>query len=217
MEWIILNKINQDWVSILLFSNLILLSLTKSRYNRKFLSFFKSIDPSVYFNNYGNNFFLNTLFGIYVFSFSMVNVSLFLIFILKSYDLLNGSKFQFLILFSFLQIIGFLSYIFGKTLGSFFGYNREILIYNFNKLRLIFRISILIFVILIVHHFYFLNNYIFLKISFFFAIVAYYFNSSVIIFNFLRTINQGKIYFILYLCTLKITPWVYVYWLIKNI
>ncbi len=216
MEWITLNKINQDWISILLFLNFILLSLTKWKYDRRFVSFFKSIDPSVYFNNYGNNLFFNRSFGLYILTFSLVNVSLFVILTLKSYSILNVNKFQFLILLAFLLIITFLGQIVGGFLGSLFGCKKEILIYNFNKLRLIFRISILIFFILILHKFYFFNNLIFLKITFFVTIAAYYTNSLSVIFNFLRTVNRGKVYFILYLCTLKITPWVYIYWLIKK-
>ena len=89
MDWIFLNKVHQDWISILIASNLILLSLTKWRYDRKFISFFKSVDPSVYFNNYGNNFFFNRFFGANILIFSVVNVSLFLIFILNSLDLIE--------------------------------------------------------------------------------------------------------------------------------
>ena len=217
MDWIILNKLNHEWISILIFSNLILLSFTKWRYDRKFTSFFKSVDPSVYFNNYGNNFFFNRSFGVSILTFSLVNVSLFLIFILDYLNLIKMISFEFLILFSFLLSIGFLSYFTCSFMGSVLGVRRQTLTYSFNNLRFLFRISIFIFLILTIHHFYFFNTFLFLNITFFCVLIFYYLYSIVIIYNFLRDLNKGKFYFILYLCTLKITPWVFIYWFIKNI
>jgi len=216
MDWEILNKLRQDWISILIFSNLFLLSYTKWRYDRKFTSFFKSIDPSVYFNNYGNNFFFNRFFGVSILVFSLLNVSLFLIFILNSLSLIKINIFQFLILFTFLLSIGLLSYLICSFLGYILRVKRETLTYSFNNLRFLFRISIFIFLILTIHNFYFFNTFLFLKTSFFCVMISYYMYSIVIIYNFLEKVNQGKFYFILYLCTLKITPWVFIYWFIKN-
>lgn len=217
MDWIILNKLQHDWISILIFSNLILLSFTKWRYDRKFTSFFKSIDPSVYFNNYGNNFFFNRFFGVSIFIFSVVNVSLFLIFILDYLNLIEKIFFEFLILFSFLISIGFVSYFTCSLLGGLLGVRRQTLAYSFNNLRLIFRTSLFIFIILIIHHFYFFNTFLFLNTTFICALMSYYSYSIVIIYNFLEDLNKGKFYFILYLCTLKFTPWVFIYWFIKYI
>ena len=217
MDWIILNKFRIDWVSILIFLNLILLSYTKWKYNRKFTSFFKSIDPSVYFNNYGNNFFFSRLFGINILVFSLVNISLILIFILNSFGLIKMVFFEFSILFLFLIFIGFLSYILCSFLGAILGVKRETLAYVFNNLRFLFRISIFVYVILIVHHFYFIDTFQFLKISFFCVLILYYLFSIIIIYRFLEKLNRGKFYLILYLCTLKVTPWVFIYWFIKYI
>ena len=217
MDWIILNKFHQDWISILIFSNLLLLSFTKWRYDRKFVSFFKSIDPSVYFNNYGNNFFFSKLFGISILFFSIANISLFLIFVLNSFSLTKMILFEFLILFSFLLSIGLISYFSSTFLGSLLGVKKEILAYNFNGLRFLFRISVLIFIIEFIHYFYFFDSFLFLKIIFFCFLIFYYLYSFVIIYNFLRNLNRGKFYFILYLCTLKFTPWVFIYWFITYI
>ena len=217
MDWIFLNKVHQDWISILMVSNLILLSLTKWRYDRKFISFFKSVDPSVYFNNYGNNFFFNRLFGANILIFSVVNVSLFLIFILNSLDLIEIDFISFLILFSFLLSIGFLSYLLNSILGQILGVKRETLVFSFNNLRFVFRVSIFIFIILIINFFYFYDSLIFLRTTSFCVLVFYYLYSIVIIYKFLRNLNRGKLYFILYLCTLKFTSWVFIYWFINNI
>lgn len=217
MDWIILNKFRIDWVSILIFLNLILLSYTKWKYNRKFTSFFKSIDPSVYFNNYGNNFFFSRFFGINILVFSLVNISLILIFILNSFGLIKMVFFEFSILFLFLIFIGFLSYILCSFLGAILGVKRETLAYVFNNLRFLFRISIFVYAILIVHHFYFINTFQFLKISFFCVLFLYYLFSIIIVYRFLEKLNRGKFYLILYLCTLKVTPWVFIYWFIKYI
>ncbi len=217
MDWIFLNKVHQDWISILMVSNLILLSLTKWRYDRKFISFFKSVDPSVYFNNYGNNFFFNRLFGANILIFSVVNVSLFLIFILNSLDLIEIDFISFLILFSFLLSIGFLSYLLNSILGQILGVKRETLVFSFNNLRFVFRVSIFIFIILIINFFYLYDSLIFLRTTSFCVLVFYYLYSIVIIYKFLRNLNRGKLYFILYLCTLKFTPWVFIYWFINNI
>ena len=217
MDWIVLNKFRIDWVSILIFLNLILLSYTKWKYNRKFTSFFKSIDPSVYFNNYGNNFFFSRLFGINILVFSLVNISLILIFVLNSFGLIKVVFFEFSILFLFLIFIGFLSYILCSFLGAILGVKRETLAYVFNNLRFLFRISIFVYAILIVHHFYFFNTFQFLKISFFCVLFLYYLFSIIIVYRFLEKLNRGKFYLILYLCTLKVTPWVFIYWFIKYI
>ncbi len=217
MDWIILNKFHIDWVSIIIFLNLILLSYTKWKYDRKFTSFFKSIDPSIYFNNYGNNFFFNRLFGINILVFSLVNISLILIFILNSFGLIKMVFFEFSILFLFLIFIGFLSYILCSFLGVVLGFKREALAYLFNNLRFLFRISIVVYAILIFHHFYFINTFQFLKISFFCVLILYYLFSIIIVYRFLEKLNRGKFYLILYLCTLKVTPWVFFYWFIKYI
>ena len=217
MDWIVLNKFRIDWVSILIFLNLILLSYTKWKYNRKFTSFFKSIDPSVYFNNYGNNFFFSRLFGINILFFSLVNISLILIFVLSSFGLIKVVFFEFSILFLFLIFIGLLSYILCSFLGVVLGVKRETLIYVFDNLRFLFRISIFVYAILIVNHFYFINTFQFLKISFFCVLILYYLFSIIIVYRFLEKLNRGKFYLILYLCTLKVTPWVFIYWFIKYI
>lgn len=217
MDWILLNKVHQDWISILIFSNLMLLSFIKWRYDRKFTSFFKSIDPSVYFNNYGNNFFFNRFFGASILVFSIANISLCLIFILNSLDLIELNFISFLFFFSFLLLIGFLSYLINSILGQILAVKKETLAYIFNNLRFLFRLSIFIFVILVIHHYYFFDTFIFLSITSLCLFMFYFLYSIVIIYKFLRNLDKGKLYFILYLCTLKITPWVFIYWFINNI
>ena len=217
MDWILLNKVHQDWISILIFSNLTLLSFIKWRYDRKFTSFFKSIDPSVYFNNYGNNFFFNRFFGASILVFSIANISLCLIFILNSLDLIELNIISFLIFFSFLLLIGFLSYFINSILGQILAVKRETLAYIFNNLRFLFRLSIFIFIILVIHYYYFFDTFIFLNTTSLCLLMFYFLYSILIIYKFLRNLDKGKLYFILYLCTLKITPWVFMYWFINNI
>ena len=217
MDWIVLDKVNNDWISVTIFSNLILLSFTKWRYDRKFTSFFKSIDPSVYFNNYGNNFFFNRFFGFSILIFSLISVSLFLILVLNSFDLVKLNFFKFLILFSFLLLNGLLSYLLTLFLGDILSVKKEALVYIFNNLRFLFRVSVLIFISLFIHHFYFLSSFFFLKTTFICAIIFYFFSNIVNFNRFIGEINTRKFYFILYLCTLKITPWVFIYWYINNI
>ena len=217
MDWILLNKVHQDWISILIFSNLTLLSFIKWRYDRKFTSFFKSIDPSVYFNNYGNNFFFNRFFGASILIFSIANVSLCLIFILNSLGLIELNIISFLIFFSFLLLIGFLSYLINSILGQILAVKRETLAYIFNNLRFLFRLSIFIFIILVIHYYYFFDTFIFLSTTSLCLFIFYFLYSIVIIYKFLRNLDKGKLYFILYVCTLKITPWVFMYWFINNI
>ena len=216
MDWILLNKVHQDWISILMFCNLMLLSFTKWRYDRKFTSFFKSIDPSIYFNNYGNNFFFNRFFGASILVFSIANISLYLIFILNSLDLIELNIISFLIFFSFLLLIGFLSYFLNLILGQILAVKRETLAYIFNNLRFVFRLSIFIFIILVIHYYYF-DTFIFLSTTSLCVFLFYFLYSIVIIYKFLRNLDKGKLYFILYLCTLKITPWVFMYLFINNI
>lgn len=217
MDWILLNKVHQDWISILMFSNLMLLSFIKWRNDRKFTSFFKSIDPSVYFNNYGNNFFFNRFFGASILVFSIVNISLCLIFILNSLDLIELNFMSFLIFFSFLLFIGFLSYLMNSILGQILAIKRETLAYMFNNLRFLFRLSIFIFIILVIHYYYFFDTFIFISTTSICVFMYYFLYSIVIIYKFLGNLNKGELYFILYLCTLKITPLVFMYWFIKNI
>ena len=193
-----------------------LLSITKWKYDRKLTSFFKSIDPSVYFNNYGNNFFFNRLFGINILIFSLINISLYIIFILNSFGLVKLYLNQFIILFSFLISVGFLSYLTNSLFGGMLSIKRETLAYSFNNFRLLFRVSVSIFIILFIHHFYFFNTFIFIRVTVFCVIFFYYMNSFIIIYKFLRNINRGRFYFILYLCTLKTTPWVFIYWFINS-
>ena len=125
--------------------------------------------------------------------------------------------FEFSILFLFLILIGFLSYILCSFLGVVLGVKIETLAYAFDNLRFLFRISIFVYAILIVHHFYFINTFQFLKISFFCVLILYYLFSIIIVYRFLEKLNRGKFYLILYLCTLKVTPWVFIYWFIKYI
>jgi len=162
-------------------------------------------------------FFFNRLFGANILIFSVVNVSLFLIFILNSLDLIEIDFISFLILFSFLLSIGFLSYLLNSILGQILGVKRETLVFSFNNLRFVFRVSIFIFIILIINYFYFSDSLIFLRTTSFCVLVFYYLYSIVIIYKFLRNLNRGKLYFILYLCTFKFTPWVFIYWFINNI
>ena len=125
--------------------------------------------------------------------------------------------FQFCKLFFFLVSIGFLSYLINSFLGNLLSVKKEALVFSFNNFRFLFRISTFIFVILFVHQSYFLKNFLFLRVIFFSVIIFYYLYGIVIAIKFLGNINNGKFYFILYLCILKITPWVFIYWFINNI
>ena len=162
-------------------------------------------------------FFFNRLFGGSILIFCMVNISLYFILNFSYLGLSKIDFFQFCKLFCFLVSIGFLSYFLFSFLGVFLGVKRETLAYVFNNLRFLFRISIFVYAILIIHHFYFINTFQFLKISFFCVLILYYLFSIIIVYRFLEKLNRGKFYLILYLCTLKVTPWVFIYWFIKYI
>ena len=132
-------------------------------------------------------------------------------------DLIEIDIISFLILFSFLLSIGFLSYLLNSILGQILAVKRETLAYIFNNLRFLFRLSIFIFIILVIHYYYFFDTFIFLSTTSLCLFIFYFLYSIVIIYKFLRNLDKGKLYFILYVCTLKITPWVFMYWFINNI
>lgn len=208
-EWILINKEDDSWISLIFLLNFLLFVVAKTRYNPQFKSFFRYFDTPLYFSNYSDNLIVtggfNSIMGLFTFS----NICLFLSFSLK-YFADTPLRFEiFLVLFVAIFSIVLLRGLFIQLVGNFTGVISIINQYQFRILTYLKRWAIFIFIGLVFYHYALDDASTYFKSFFALAITVYIIYQIMVVIQLFKYINPNGLYFILYICTFKITPWIF--------
>ena len=207
-EWVLIPSGNSDWMTYIMMVNFLLFVFCKWCYQSQFFSFLRVIDTPLYFNNYAERPIYNQGFILLSVLFSVINISLFICFYLSKnqYAPLEFNLFAII----FLGICGtiVLRQIILTVLSYFFELQHFINQYQFRTSTYLFRLNIFVFLGLILYYYTFDLSPVFLEYFALISGILYVFYHLIVVRQLFSIINQGGLYFILYLCTLKLSPWI---------
>lgn len=207
-EWTLISHSNDTWITLVLGFNFLLFVFTKWRFEETFFSFFRLIDRSTHFNNYAEKSLLKQGFIFCLSFFSIANISLLGTSIMAHYGVVDYDFFSFLFIFSSTFTVIILRHCFQLILGNLLGLEDFLHQFQFRNSTYLFRLSVLLYLGLIFNQYtpqfsnIFLNGFLVLMLT------TYLITQLLVIKDFFSTINRGGLYFILYLCTLKLSPWI---------
>lgn len=209
---------NKDWATALFVFCFVVIAVIKSTFETRFADFSRLIVSDKYNKIYKDSSHLMSWFNVALVFVQFISISFFIQLILSYFGL--ASKYDWIL---FIQIATLCStFILGKFLvekivGVTFDVEELIEQYNLQKVN--YRTYVSLFLLPINMILYYVNN---LSITLIYVLIA-----LVLIANLLTYLNSLKIYqkfiigklfyFILYLCTLEIAPYYFVYyWLTKK-
>ena len=215
-EWTLIPRSNNNWITFVLGFNFLLFVFTKWRFQQAFFAFFRLIDNSTQINNYSGKGILKQGFILCLTFFSLSNISLLATYIMGHYQLvaIDFSTFR-LILSSTLLIVA-IRHILQLFLAYILDLEEFLHQFQFRNNTYIFRLSTLLFVGLVLYQYthqlpdLFFNGFLVL------ILFIYLLTQLLLVRDFFSTINRGGLYFILYLCTLKLSPWILLIGGLKN-
>ena len=209
---------NKDWATVLFVLSFAIIAITKSTFETRFSDFSKLIVSDKYNKIYKESSQLFSWFNIALMFVLFVSMSFFILLLLDFYEM--ASKYDWIV---FIQLITISTvFILGKFLIEKIiavAFDFEELIEQYNLQKVNYRTYISLCLLPINMLLYYTNN---LSILVIYALIA-----LVLIANVLSYLNSLKIYqkfiigklfyFILYLCTLEIAPYYFVYyWFTKK-
>ena len=207
-DWTLLATDYDDWMAYVLGLNFLLFVFCKQQFSQQFFSFFRVIDTPLYFNSYGDRSVIQQGFILSSVVFSIINCSLFLGFFMTHYTEYTLNLSTFGLLFSGLSIVVVLRQIILLGLGFFIDLNSFINQYQFRQATYLFRLSFLVYVGLVFYHFTFAHSPLFFDLLLYTVLTLYLFYHLIVYRQLFHVLNKGGVYFILYLCTLKLSPWI---------
>ncbi len=208
---------NKDWATILFVFSFAIIAVTKSTFETRFADFSKLIISDKYNKIYKDSSHLMSWFNIGLVFVQFISISFFIQMYLSYFGL--ASKYDWIL---FVQISTGISvfilakFLFERIVGVAFDIEELIEQYNLQKVN--YRTYISLFLLPVNMFLYYVNN---LTITVIYVLLA-----LVLVANVLTYINSLKIYqkfiigklfyFILYLCTLEIAPYYFVYYWLTN-
>lgn len=217
MEYIERHTESLDWVTLLLVACLILFVLAKQLYPKRFNEFILLPVTNKYFFTQGRNEIIHHPFNIILFIAQVISISLFIFLYLKNVrlDLVNETPWFFTRILTGYVVFVFMKFALEKIIGSIFTIDELINSYLFQKLNYRNLLSILFIFGNLVFFYVVQPTTTFLLI---FIVVIICFNAITLTYCYKRNttaILPNFFYFILYLCTLEIAPYVILYQLVK--
>jgi len=200
---------SQDWVTLLLVGCFILLAIVSVIYKKRFEDFIKLPISNNYFIGKGKSDEIKHPFNMALFSIQLISISLFIYLFFSEEAKTNSSLFlQILIGVSIFILV---KLIVEKMMGTIFSMEGFINQFIFQKFTYRNFTSLLIFVANLFFYFTFKPNLITLLV---FTSVLVLFNLLIIFYslkNYRTLLFSNFFYFLLYLCTLEISPYFLVY------
>ena len=207
-EWILIPRTNDNWITFVLGFNFLAFIFIRWRFEHVFFSFFRLIDRSTHFKNYGEKGLLKQGFILSLTLFVLSNISLLTTHIMSHFQLIKISFFSYILIFSSIFLIIVLRHFLQLILAYLLDIEEFLHQFQFRNITYVFRLSVVLYIGLVLYQYTFQFSTLFSNGFLILILFAYLFSQLLLIRNFFSTINRGGLYFILYLCTLKLSPWI---------
>jgi hypothetical protein len=210
--------VNKDWATVLFVLAIAVIALNKSVFSIRFNEFIKLGYSDKYNKVYKDTNNLLSWFTISMFVIQLISFSFFILLMLSYFNYTKIDNY-----ITYIQIVTFLfvfilsKFLIEKIIGT--AINSESLVDQFNLIKVNYR-AFLGFVLLPINIVLYYNSwpikevfYIILSVFLLYNVFTYYF----LVKTYQKTILSKLFYFILYLCTLEIAPYYFMYyWVTKN-
>ncbi len=200
---------SQDWITLILAGCFVIIAFISVRYKKRFEDFIKLPISNNFFIAKGDTEELKHPFNILLFGVQLISISLFILLFFPKEGLINPSLF-FQILIGTSVIVA-IKVLIEKMIGTIFSINSIIDPYLFKKLTYTNYLTFIIFLSNLIFYYYFKPN---LNTLLIFTSIFILFYSLIIYYslkNHRTLILSNLFYFILYLCTLEISPFIILY------
>ena len=208
---------NKDWVTLLFVLAFAIIAITKSVYENRFGDFMNLIFSDKYSKVYRDSSQLKSSFTISLFVVQIISVAFFIQLSLSIFGYAEKTDgILYIQIFTFLIFFVLSKFLIEKIIGTAF--NIEEFVEQFNLQKVIYRTYISLFILPVnVILFYYDDiskniQIVFISIILFISTLTY----LVSIKNYQNLILSKLFYFILYLCTLEIGPYFFMYYLFTN-
>ena len=214
-ELILRNNTQQDWVSIIFFLNLLIVSSIFFLNPNRVIRMIKFYATDFYISKYTSERNLNYLSAYNLLSFLLIlNTLCLFIFSFFNYSSKVAkfdTRYYYLIIVLFIYFgIRFLLL---KILAGLIGEIMELKSLFFKSFTHHVQFSLILYIILFFNFYSSLSNITFIWVTSFIGLMWFFYQSRVIVSVF-RSKPRELIYIILYLCTLKIIPWYWLYFFV---
>jgi len=210
--------VNKDWATVLFVLAIAVIALNKTVFSIRFNEFIKLGYSDKYNKVYKDTNNLLSWFTISMFVIQLISFSFFILLMLSYFNYTKIDNY-----ITYIQIVTFLfvfilsKFLIEKIIGT--AINSESLVDQFNLIKVNYR-AFLGFVLLPINIVLYYNSwpikevfYIILTVFLIYNVFTYYF----LVKTYQKTILSKLFYFILYLCTLEIAPYYFMYyWVTKN-
>jgi hypothetical protein len=212
-EWIYRTDLHASWMSLMFFINIIFILVLFKIDAGRLKALLNLLKPLVYFGKYGNDKELNYFTFFNLFSFLIVSSALALGYF--SFSSYTSSPmvydFEFFYLLFGLIFILLSKHLIANFLSKEMGYLERIRFLYYRNFTYATQFSIILMGLL------FLWNYssiplLLIETLIVFTVLLWIFNQIRLFFSFFKSHPQHLVYIILYLCTFKIAPWFWVYY-----
>ncbi len=209
MQYVERTIISQDWVTLLLLACFVLLAVISVFYRKRFEDFIKLPVSHTYFISKGISEEIKHPFNLILFSIQIISISLFIYLFFPEASQLETDLFIQIGIGVFVFIA--VKYLIEKLIGSIFSIEELVDQYVFQKFSYKNYFSLVLFAINLVFYFTYKPSITILLIitgillTLNFLIVFYRFK------NYRTLLFNNFFYFLLYLCTLEISPYLIVY------
>lgn len=205
-EWQLLPIENNDWGTFLFGFNFFVFVLLKVRFKSQFFSFMRLVDTNLFFNTYGNHVLWTKGWTYAVVLFVVTTLSMFFSFWAEIIQ-----DVQWIAVFPYLWVGIALVVGIRYSLVQFLGWLTQstafLNTYQFKCSTYLFRVTVFLFLGLALYFYPLQKSLFFLEILGYSSAVLYILSQAVLLRRYLDYLTHNGLYFILYLCTLKLSPW----------
>ncbi|MBK77895.1 MAG: hypothetical protein CMC88_02105 [Flavobacteriaceae bacterium] len=210
-EWILRSTINNNWVFYICFFNLIIFSLINQAYPKKINHLFNLIDIDKNVKTPFYKHFIIEPFNVGSFLIISSSISLFFYqFYIKFIDS-SFKQFDFFLFFLIISTTLTVRFFIVKSIFSIFSKTDYIETYLVKNQSYNTFLSINILIILLINEYSFINKSIILIFLMIILIIWIIFN-LLLLFRFIKNRRNEFLYLIFYLCAVKISPWLWIYY-----
>ncbi len=207
----------KDWAIVVFLFAMVLIAIVKTNFENRFYDFVRLFWSNKYVKIYKDGALIMSWFTVILFFVQLISLSFFIQLILHVYDVVSKNDWiVFIQIFTILLIFVLSKYLIEKIVANIFDIEEQVDMYNMTKVS--YR-TFITMVLLPVNVFLFYNNNDSIVLIFCIIVIIAIFN----VLTYVKTIKtyqnlvkRNLIYFILYLCTLEIAPYFFVYYWFTN-